>query len=147
MEPRLVGVPHFLRAILVHNYNVSVLNTYKDFCSLGFDPFLPGRSLNTDTSIFFGKPKSLLKGRLNRDAGTIIAKASNDKSKRVKEQSGSGSETTVARCFGGGISHLSDGGSFGGTELPGRSKSKRQGLLMDALYEARGSLAGSISSP
>ena len=65
---------------------------------------------------------------MNQAAGTIIAKASNDKKQKgKKEQSGSGSETTVARCFGGGISHLSDGGSFGGTELPGRSKSKKAG--------------------
>ena len=68
------------------------------------------------------------------------------KSKRVK-QSGSGSETTVARCFGGGISHLSDGGSFGGTELPKRSKSKKAGAVGRRPDEARGSLAGSISSP
>ena len=72
--------------------------------------------------------------------GTIIADASNDKKQKGKKQSGSGSETTVARCFGGGISHLSDGGSFGGTELPGRSKSKRQGLLMDGLTRLGGAL-------
>jgi hypothetical protein len=103
------------------------LNTYKDFLFSSSIHFFQGVSLIPNTSIFFGKLKSLLKLRLNRGAGTIIAKASNDKSRRVKEQSGSGSATTVAKCFGGGISHLSDGGSFGGTELPGQSKSKKAG--------------------
>ena len=64
-----------------------------------------------------------------------------------KKQFGSGSETTVARHFGGGALHLSDGGSFGGTELPKRSKSKRQGAVGRRPDEARGSLAGSTSSP
>jgi hypothetical protein len=59
----------------------------------------------------------------------------------------SGSETTVARHFGGGALHLSDGGSFGGTELPKRSKSKKAGAVGRRPDEARGSLAGSTSSP
>src|SRR5437016_4430266 len=71
-------------------------------------------------------------------AGTLVAHAFVDKKQKGKKQFGSGSETAVARRFGGGALHLSDGGSFGGTELPGQSKSKEAGLLIDGLMRLGG---------
>jgi hypothetical protein len=45
-----------------------------------------------------------------------------------KSTNGSGSETAVARRFGGGAFNLKHGGSFGGTELPNNGRrAKRQG--------------------
>src|SRR5439155_22619568 len=71
-------------------------------------------------------------------AGTLVAHAFVDKKQKGKKQFGSGSETAVARRFGGGALHLSDGGSFGGTELPGQSKSKEAGLLIEGLMRLGG---------
>jgi hypothetical protein len=60
-------------------------------------------------------------------AGTAVAKLSRDKSSRVEEQSGQGSETAVARCFEA-LYNWSGGGSFGGMELSGHGRrAERQG--------------------
>ena len=67
--------------------------------------------------------------------GTLIAKPSIDKNRRVKKQfvwvrlRDNGCEALWGRC----LTNRSDGGSFGGTELPTESKSKRAGLLMEGL--------------
>ena len=80
------------------------------------------------------------------DLGTHVAQAPLDKKGRG-QLNGSGSATEVERRFGGGTFHLSDGGSFGGTESPKTVESKKAGLLIGGLTEVRGSLAGLISSP
>ena len=56
--------------------------------------------------------------------GTDVAEASRDKKGR-RVVIGSGSSAGVAKRFGGGALHLSDGGSFGGTELPKQSKEQK----------------------
>ena len=78
--------------------------------------------------------------------GTHVAQAPLDKKGRGK-LIGSGSAAEVGRRFGGGTFHLSKGGSFGGTGSPKTVESKKAGLLIRGLTEARGSLAGLISSP
>lgn len=130
-----------MRAILVHNYNLSVLNTYKLF-SLQFSGFISSTRVPRipDSGFLRKNKKSLFATHLNVGLAQSLLMLRTTKSKRVKKESGSGSETAVARCFGGGTSHLSDGGSFGGTESPGPSKSKRQGLLMDGLTRLGGAL-------
>ena len=76
--------------------------------------------------------------------GTTVAEAKHDKKAEGSHRVSSLIE--VVRCFGGGALHLSSGGSFGGTELPITVEGHRARLLVRRPVEARGSLAGLISS-
>src|SRR5437762_6533936 len=59
---------------------------------------------------------------------------------------GSGSSAGVARRFGGGGLHLSDGGSFGGTELPFSQRAKGRAADKVAWERLGGAFTGLISS-
>ena len=73
--------------------------------------------------------------RWNELGGTVVAKPITDKQGEKEKQfiwvrlGDNGCKGLWGRC----LATKNDGGSFGGTELPTESKSKRAGLLMEGL--------------